>query len=505
MKYRFITYAITMLVLFSACSADNDMLSAVVPEFPSDNEWTEELMDGASVTVSGFKPGDAVTRTSLVYDGQNLVFGWKAGDRVGLYPTAKDMSYLENKSKGLTRAESYGGDEDPTNGQDNNQDNLNPDGSLNNTPGTTNPDGTTEEDQTNPNPNEKDPNCPDNPRPEMQGLLPQETNPHPSVAQEPNLYRVDPQSSNQSRFWCEASSSQTTRIVNGSADFIWDDIVRWSAYFPWSEPGKQEETYEKRYFSFTGQKQRGLTELGEYFDWEDNKPNKEDHLNRYKWSEAQACEHLGDYDVMISPEMKWEGTRINFKMKHVGAIARLYLMKIEENLVVKDVKLICDSPIFYEGGSLTLISHPYNSEATDGNDGVDLSRSSDNCQIQPEGSPVKMLQLDFDTEACITKKTGTGNWGPYVVAYLMMYPITYDPAEHGNLFAYVTTYSKTDPSAEKHFVSPPLEGKVMESGNYYQWNARMTPQDGLYPIELTATLLPWQEIVGSSIGTDLTK
>lgn len=436
MNIKLTTYIIVLLALLSACTnVENDVDVTV---FPGDENWKEELLDGPSATVKRFEPGDETSRTTLYYDGQGLVFGWKGGDRIGLYPTAKDMT-------------------------------------------------TAGEDQS-----------------EYAGLLSQTDFPHPSLTDEPKMYRVDPQFASPTPFSCNETTSQTTRIINGSAAFFWDDIVRWSAYFPYSQ-GKEEENYEKRYFSFKGQIQGALAEIGEYFDYEDatTQEEKNQHLSKYQWSESKACKHLGDYDVMISPETKWEdGVRINFQMRHVGAIARVYLKAMEEGLVIKDVKLICDKPIFYEDGSFNLISHPY--KATETNYGVDLNRKSTGCQIKPEGDAVNMIKLDFAT-SCVTKKSGNG-WGPYVVAYFMMYPITYTPATDGNLFAYVTAYRQGDsPSNEVHYVSQPLSAKTMESGKYYQWSSATHPDDGLYPIELTATLLPWQEIVGSGIETDLEK
>lgn len=436
MKIKYFTYIAILFSLLTACTTGNDDALSIgdIPLFPSDDNWKEELLDGASVTVKRFEPGDEATRSSIYYDGQGLVFGWKRGDLTGLYPTAKDASKLKDEEKS--------------------------------------------------------------------GLLSKEQDPHPSLSQEPDLLRVDPDASQQTIFACqEETTSQTARISNGSSDFFWDDIVRWTAYFPYMAPTKQEENYEKRYFSYTGQKQLGLTNIGEYFDYEDasTQSEKTTHLNKYHLSEVNACQHLGKYDIMISPETKWEdGVRINFYMAHIGAIARLYLKVPEENLVIKDVKLICNKAIFYEGGSFTLYSHPYN--ASEKYKGVNFA-----AQIKPEGDPVKEIQLDFSSD-CITKKTGSGNYGPYVVAYFMMYPITYNPVTDGDIFAYVTAYKQGDnPSKEVHYVSDPLSGKTMKSGNYYQWTSATHPDDGLYPIELTATLLPWQDIVGSGINTDLEK
>ncbi|MBQ0075421.1 MAG: hypothetical protein KBT34_14675 [Prevotella sp.] len=423
------------MIILTACTTDNETPSTtVVPDFPKDEDWKEELMDGASITVKRFEAGDEVTRASIYYDGQGLVFGMEKGDRIGLFPTAMDYTKASEDQKS--------------------------------------------------------------------SLLDNSQYPHPTGG---NMRRVNPEMSNESYFWCGESTGQVTRISKGDAEFPWDDVVKWSACFTPSRVASPDETYENVCFTFENQTQRALTEVGEYFDYEDatDADEKNEHLNKYLWSEKKACEHLGNFDATISPETAWEeGVRIRFQMRHVGAIARIYLRSVEENLVIKDIKLICDKKIFYEKGSFNLISHPYSSTAT--NYGVDLDRNSAKCQIQPVGDPVNMLQLNF-TSDCVTKKSGN-NWGPYIAAYLMMYPITYNPTNDGNLFAYVTAYRQgDDPSKEVHFVSQPLSKKTMKSGNYYQWTSNIHPDDGLYPIELTATLLPWQDIVGGNINADLTK
>lgn len=477
MKYRFITYAICLFTLFAACSTENDVASNLTsPSFPGDDVWNEEIMDGASATVKGFTAGDAVSRSSLVFNGQSLIFGWAIDDKLGLYPTAMDLTnWQPAEAKSGIKRISEGGESVGDAGEG---DTSGTEGSGNNG------------------------NIPD-------GLLSQAEFPHPSLNGNPNIYRVDPEKSTENGFYCEKVSGQTARITNGDGDYLWDDVVRWSAYRRSSsavdaenESSMQGENYELHHFSFVGQIQNALPKLGEYFDYEDNVGDANVHLEHYQQSETSACEHLGKYDVLISPETEWvEGKKIHFQMRHVGAVARIYLKVGEENLTIKDVKLICDSKVFYENGSFTLFSHPYKNDETK-NYGVDLDRNSSGCQIKPEGDPVNKLQLNF-ANTCITEKTGSGNYGPYVVAYLMMYPITYKQATHGNLFAYVTATKAN--GEEVHYVSDALADKTMESGKYYQWTSVTHPDDGLYPIELTATLLPWQEIVGAGIGTDLEK
>lgn len=468
MKYLHITYIISLLALFSACSSENDLSSDNrFPVFPSDKDWTEELMDGASATVKGFEPGDAVSRASLAYDGQGLVFGWKDGDMVGLYPTAKDLTSILNSNSPQMVMRKVDGEAVQGN-------------------------GTVQEGESSDN------------NPIMDGLLSQKDFPHPSLSTEPNIYRVDPIFSEESPFSCVPSSSQTTRIENGSAEFVWDDVVRWSAYYPYKKKNEEKgESYVKRFFSFENQIQQALPIVGKYFEAEEtaNQEEAENLLNEYHWSESQACAHLGNVDVMVSPETKWvDGTRINFQMRHVGAIARIYLKAVEEDLTINSVRLICDKKIFHEKGSFTLFSHPYGE--SEENYGVNLNVGTDGCQIKPEDDPVNMLELKY-ADGCVTKKSSKSGYGPYVVAYLMMFPITYTPTTDGNLFAYVTA---TDSEGkEVHYVSEPLSKKTMKSGKYYQWTSATHPDDGLYPIELTATLLPWQDIVGGGINTDLEK
>lgn len=476
MKYRFITYAICLLTLFTACSTENDVASSPAsPSFPSDDLWNEEVMDGASATVKGFTVGDAVSRTSLVFNGQSLIFGWAIDDRLGLYPTAKDLTNWQPAAAKLEMMRVSEGSESVGDAGE---------GDASGTEGSGNQG-----------------NIPD-------GLLSQTEYPHPSLKDNPNIYRVDPEQSPENGFYCEKVSGQTARITNGDGDFLWDDVVRWSAYrrplaTVENESSMQDENYELHHFSFVGQTQKALPKLGEYFDYEDKKGDANAHLDNYQQSETSACEHLGEFDVLISPETEWvEGKKIHFQMRHIGAVARIYLKVAEENLTIKDVKLICDSKIFYEKGSFTLFSHPYIDDESK-NYGVDLNnRNSSGCQIKPEGAPVNKLQLNF-TNTCVTKKTGSGNYGPYVVAYLMMYPITYKQTDHGNLFAYVTATKAN--GEEVHYVSEALANKTMESGKYYQWTSATRSDDGLYPIELTATLKPWQEIVGASIDLDLEK
>lgn len=436
-------YITSIIILLLASCSSSDGIEDPNVKFPSDETWHEEIMDGSSVTIKPFTPGDAFTRSSLIFDSQNLIFGWNAGDKIGIYPTAKD------KEKA----------------------------------------GSTD------------------------GLLNPETvaDRHVSYEQDHNIWRTDPTKASQYLFIANnpENGSQTVRITNNNESFNWDEIVRWSAYYPYSADDIDKnnkpasETYVSRTFDFTNQTQNGLVNISAYKKGTTGDNTIGATNAEYRASEASACAHLGTKDVMISSEMTWSGTRINFQMRHVGAVIRFYLFAPEEDLIIDNIKLICDSKIFYEKGEFTLKSHPYVDNATK-DYGVNLDLTSDDCQIKPLGEATNMLELKFQENSAKTVYDVSNSYKRYIAAYLMTYPITYNPATHGNLFAYVTAHRASD-SKEVHFVSNALEGKTMQSGRYYQWKSVTHVQDGLYPIELTATLLPWQDIVGSGINADLEK
>lgn len=437
MKYINQTYLLLfVVVLFTACSSNDIAEDTQLPVLPGENTWEEKDVDGSSVTIKPFLPGDAVSRSSYAFDGQKLVFGWETNDKVGIYPTA--MKPL------------------------------------------------TEDDENS--------------------CLDATTYPHPYSSD--GIKRINPAKSSQQSFICnEADESQTSKITNESnPDYIWDENGRWTAYFPYKGVDPEQESYETRTYSFAGQTQEGLPNMTAFYSGDGGYAAGATNP-LYKESEALACQHLGAKDVLISSEAEWNSYRIRFYMRHLGAVLRLFLLAPEEDLVIKNIKLICDTPIFYEEGEFNLKSHPY--DASKENMGVNLelykSPDKEDCQIKPIGEPQKMIELNFKGETAKTYVEST-MLKRYLVAYMMTYPITYDPATHGNLFAYVTAYKQGDTSKkEYHFVTNPLAGKVMKPGYYYQWVEMTHPDDGLYPIEMTATLKPWQEIVGADIDLDLEK
>lgn len=421
----------------SACTSD-DIVDERVPDI--DLTWKEELLPGASVTVKGFESGDAVSRASWEFNGQKMVFGWEPGDALGLYPTAGTAISTEG-----------------------NWDNVNP--SL-----------------VNPN-----------------------TKKHPLYESDQNLCLTKGNMAQPTRayvrYFTKDSQTQSLHIADGS--FVWKTEDRWTAYKPFNSSYNPDVYhYTALPIDFSNQTQKGLTDMQALYQGKGGQP-KGYNNPVYISTEAVACQHLADVDFSFSPEMVWDGTgeRINFEFRHVGAIARLFLLAPEENLTLEKLELICDSKIFHVKGEVDLTSHVFNESAT--NKGVKLVGDEAPLQIKPTDAASQRVELKFSSDVKIQKPTTENKYLNYLVAYMMLYPIDYQSERDGNLYVYVT--AKDENGKEVHFVSEALSDRNLKSGYYYQWNLRSHMDDGLYPIELTATLLPWQDIVGVGIETDLEK
>lgn len=458
---KYILYILLVVpFLFFSCNKDTvDLL--------------EENLGGPRVHQTDFISGDEATRSSFEFDGSKLVFGWEAKDNVGIFTTAAkpyapvtraDGSSFDGESASSSAGESSNGSNTVGNDGNNSVDSDNDKSEVVETT-----DGLI---------------IPDNNNPETI---------HPEYSNT-GLYLTDPEKSNQVKYGCIGikAGAQSAVIYSSDGGFAWDENSRWTAYYPLKTTS---EKYNKIEFDFSGQKQVGFVNMTAYY-------NK--NMSTYRASERIACKHISDADIMISPETGLNNGGMLFEMRHVGAIARFFLVfpKDKAYKLVK-LQLICESKIFYTKGQYNLKSRPYKAYASDGDYGLTLvGANKTNSQVQPLGDATNMLELEFEPEK--VKIDTEASDGDCLIAYLMMYPVTYKQSQHGNLYAYVTAIDPIT-NEEIHFITEPLANKDMVSGRYYQWTTYADPQDGLYPIELTATLLPWQDIVGSGIETDLEK
>ncbi len=438
---RHIALLFLLLQMLASCSSED-----VVPGNDLPSDWT-----GAVIHRTGFEAGDAVTRSSLIFGEGGLKFSWERGDKLGMFTTAACPQKTEEGTYSF-------------------------DGLI--------------------NPNDAG-------HPEWANLW------HYANTEKTDdaLFRTDPTKQQQTQYNCTSvrDGGLYARIDEaGTSTFDWDveheDLTRWTIYSPhdaaYTPFGTAPQYYNHLRFDYTGQTQTGKVNMGAYY--RATTSNKYDDPT-YKASEASACAHLGKKDYNISAETKFRLPTTVFYVRHIGAVARFFLLAPAKSLEIVSLRLICDSKIFYTGGYFDLTSREYKDDETKG---LALVGDNGTAQMQPDETTLtNNLELKF--EKVNIDYDASDKYSNYLVAYLMMYPITYKKAEHGNLFAYLT--AKDSEGNELHFVTEPLADKTMKSGLYYQWTSRTNEQEGLYPIEMTATLKPWEDIVGGDMSTDLEK
>lgn len=445
--YRNIPYLLVAMlsVLVTGCCGDDIAVSD--DGIPAD--W-----QGVVIRRTGFEAGDEPTRSSLIFGEGGLMFSWNVGDEMGMYPTAafprKDTDEKGNTTyifDGLINANEVG----------------------------------------------------------KSGYW------HYANTGKTNdsFFLTDPTKQQQTKYRCTVLRQDglyaKLEKVSGTSTVNWDvhneDTTRWTLYSPYNADYVPKglggsQNYDKLHFDFKGQIQKGWVNIGAFKS--PSKPNGYDNPD-YKKSEAEACAHLGKKDVLISAETKFSFPNTIFYLRHLGAVARFYMLAPAKDLEMVSLRLICDSKIFYTGGTFDLTSREYKNDESKG-----LALVGDDAPLQmspDKGTLTNNLLLNF--EGVEMKYDPKDKYSNYFVAYLMMYPIIYKQEEHGNLFVYVTAKDKD--GNEVNFVTEPLADKTMKSGFYYQWTSRTNEQNGLYPIQMTATLKPWEELVGGDISADLEK
>lgn len=310
----------------------------------------------------------------------------------------------------------------------------------------------------------------------------------------------------QSAFVLAASGSGFIHIdPEGNPDgFTWADGFKRTAYFPYDgsfNPNNKTHPvcYNALPFSFKNQVQEGYVNLTAYYNG-DSRGDKGNDNPTYRESEEKACAHLNSCNFLISPESEFNVNtgRIRFYAHPIGAVARFYLLAPKEKMQLMSLRLVASKPIFYEEGTVDLTSNPYNGNAEDKNDGLKLVSSvytkDKDRQMHPVGDPVSSIELKFADNVWTNYDATTMPYGHYMIAYLMMYPVNL--TEVSELYVYLTAKDKD--GKVKNYRTNNLEKKDLFSGNYYQWMYKAL--DDEHPIELTATEIPWQDVVGGSIN-----
>ncbi len=200
-------------------------------------------------------------------------------------------------------------------------------------------------------------------------------------------------------------------------------------------------------------------------------------------SEAMASKYLSEYDYMISNATQPDETGFTtFTFSHVGSTIRFFLQFPADAFGGNGKSAqVTSMSVLSKGSNLVsdveLAILPY---------------SADNTSTYREKSKTTTNKLDL---TC-TGEDGKGISVPdngYLITYMEFYPSVI-PNE--DCLLYVTAIVD---GVEKHYRSEPLPAKTIVAGKLYQWK----PTEWDTPIELTATLATWQEVLASPIDINL--
>lgn len=293
---------------------------------------------------------------------------------------------------------------------------------------------------------------------------------------------VSPDKSENKPLTYKSTEGNISRFHNGN--FVSSTEFFWIAYAPYACNSNSDATtanrtkiprYDQISLTYLGQKQRyNATPNGIY-------PN--DATSGYSaTTEARATESLHEYDYLISDYSKPQddGTATHFVFSHVGSTVRFYT-RLPEG---------CFGGAGKSGWltSLTLVSKTENI-TTD----VSLSinqHSEGNTATYTEKSTTKANNITLDLPGENGKGINLPDHG-YFIAYMEFYPVDFPDQ---TCFLYIT--AEVD-GVKKYFRSKMLPAKNIEAGRLYKWTIGSYDE----PIELTATLAPWEDVPGGTINT----
>lgn len=270
------------------------------------------------------------------------------------------------------------------------------------------------------------------------------------------------------------------RFINSNYSFNHEQY--WVAYCPYlcnnTANGRTKVTkYNDINLTYTGQNQ-----LVNATD--DGKNPKELTEARRIEVETQACKHIGEYDYLISGWSQPDETEFTtFHFQHVGGVVRFYLRFPEGSFggagkvgTVKSMRVVCKENKFASDARLAI--KPYSAT----------------------GSSYEVLSATkTDNQLLTFGQNGTGVTVPdhaYFIAYMQFFPFELDLNSCKIYFTVLVD------GVERYFVTKetlPSKDTVAKlgAGQAVQWSTG----DFFEPIELTATLTPWQDIYGGTIST----
>lgn len=267
-------------------------------------------------------------------------------------------------------------------------------------------------------------------------------------------------------------------------DFVANTVNYWVAYAPYkcniTEDGGRKKifSYDNINLTYKGQKQiHNATPQGKM-------PTA---ANGYgQASEALACNQLADYDYIVTTPTHpaEEGETMHLTFKHIGATVRCYMLLPEgcfggagKTGMLTSMSIVCKEPKLVTDVKLEI--NQYDTYQSNGKQtysqigGVTTSKILTLDLPGPQGNGIEVIDHG------------------YFISYMEFYPSNFAEKD-----CYILLTANVD-GVTKYFRSQPLPEKNMKAGYFYKWSTNEFDE----PIELTATIAPWEDISGGTINT----
>lgn len=204
-------------------------------------------------------------------------------------------------------------------------------------------------------------------------------------------------------------------------------------------------------------------------------------------TEAKASQSLADYDYLISaPAHPDDEGYTTFHFSHVGSTVRFWVLFPEgafgssKKGYIKSMDLLCTSSKIVKDVTLAINKQEDASSATTPSYTEKSKVTTQKLTLNLPGTNGNGIELPDVTGGC------------NFITYMEFYPTKFLANE---CYLYMTVVVD---GIEKHFKSNPLPAKNIVAGNLYQWYP-----DAYNPIELTATLKTWEEVIAEDINIGL--
>lgn len=215
--------------------------------------------------------------------------------------------------------------------------------------------------------------------------------------------------------------------------------------------------------SYEGQRQAVNVNIQKFYD----RNNSTESMDAYKASEIPACEHLGDYDYLVSDATTTELGGVHFNYSRLGGVVRFYFL-VPAAEVFDELQLVNSEANFMLEGTMDVMSNTLTATKTGHMLKLKLGPDS-----KTSGDSFDMTKVDGNPVCAASYKLDKSN--AYIIAYMMAAPIELASLKACTLYL-VGHKSSTD--ATKTYYKATLNKYDIPQDRVLQWTSTtLAPDD----------------------------